>query len=369
MRNFYLSERSTVYATNCAVATSHPLSTSTAINIMKQGGNAIDAAISASAVLSVVEPTETGLGGDCFALIAPKGKTPPIAFNGSGFSPLGSDLKWFSENNYKDIPGNSPHAVTIPGALDAWIKLHKKFGKLDFAELLQPAINYAENGFVIHDRVHQSWEFAYKRLENDLIAKKIFLPNGKIPKIGDKFFNVPLANTLKKISKNGWEEFYCGETSEKIVNYLNKLGGFHSLEDFSSHKGDFVNPISANYRDRKVYQLPPNTQGIIALIMLKILEKFNINQYEIFNKTRIHLFIEAAKISYLIRDRYLGSDTNSGAIIDFINDPSFMDNFFNKINLNKASTINQTSPLLNSNTVYLTVVDKDQNCGSMMNSM
>ncbi len=369
MRNFYLSERSTVYSTNCAVATSHPLSTSTAINIIKQGGNAIDAAISASAVLSVVEPTEAGLGGDCVALVAPKGETPPVAFNGCGFSPLRGKLEWFIENDYKEIPSDSPHSVTIPGALDAWIKLHEKFGKLDFEELLQPAINYAENGFVIHDRVYQSWEFAYKRLENDLIAKKIFLPNGKIPKIGDKFFNIPLANTFKKICKNGWSEFYCGETSEKIVKYLNQLGGFHTLEDFSSYKGNFVNPISANYRDKKIYQMPPNTQGIIALIMLKILEKYNLSQYEIFNKTRIHLFIEAAKISYLIRDQYLGSDMNSDEIIDFINNPSFINNFLNKIDLNKTSEINSILPLSNSNTVYLTIVDKDQNCVSIINSI
>ena len=240
MRDFYKAGRSTVYATNCAVATSHPLSSSTAMDILNRGGTAMDAAISAAAVLSVVEPTETGLGGDCFALIAPKGRMPPIAFNGSGFSPININLNYFIEKKINNIKSNSIHSVTVPGALDAWIKLHNRFGNLDFNSLLQPAINYAENGFVIHDKVHGAWNYANEKLKKDKNANEIFLPNGKVPKIGQKFFNLPLANTLKKICKNGREELYSGETSEKIIKYLKSLGSFHTADDFASYSGEYV---------------------------------------------------------------------------------------------------------------------------------
>ena len=197
MRNFYNSGRSTVYATNCAVATSHPLSSSVAMDILNRGGTAMDAAIAAAAVLCVVEPTETSLGGDCFALVAPKGQMPPMAFNGSGYSPSNINLDYFIENKISSIESDNVHSVTIPGAVDAWSELHSKFGNLDFSTLLQPAIDYAENGFVIHDRVCAAWNHANERLKKDKNASEIFLPKGQTPKIGQKFYNIPLANTLK----------------------------------------------------------------------------------------------------------------------------------------------------------------------------
>ena len=369
MRNFYQSGRSTVYATNCAVATSHPLSSSTAMDILNRGGSAMDAAIAAAAVLGVVEPTETGLGGDCFALIAPKGQMPPIAFNGSGYSPSNINLNYFTEKKINHIESDSVHSVTIPGALDAWIKLHSKFGNLDFNALLQPAINYAENGFVIHDRVHETWNFAKTRLKKDKNANEIFLPNGQVPKIGQKFVNIPLANTLKKICKNGRDEFYKGETSENIIKYLKDLGSFHTPDDFASYSGEYVTPISSQYRDIEVFQLPPNTQGIIALIMLKILEKFNLSNFDFFDLQRVHIGIEASKLSYIIRNKYLGSDTNSETLINILNNDKIISELTESININKCIEPNFSINLNNSNTVYLTIVDKDKNCVSFINSI
>ena len=369
MRNFYHAGRSTVYATNYAVATSHPLSSSTAMDILSRGGTAIDAAISAAAVLSVVEPTETGLGGDCFALIAPKGRMPPIAFNGSGFSPININLNYFIDKKIKNIKSDSVHAVTVPGALDAWVKLHSRFGNLEFNSLLQPAINYAENGFVIHDRVHGAWKYANEKLKKDKNANEIFLPNDKVPKIGQKFFNIPLANTLKKICKYGRDEFYSGETSEKIIKYLKNLGSFHTADDFASYSGEYVNPINDTYRDIEIFQLPPNTQGIIALIMLKILEKFKLTDFDFFDLRRVHIGIESSKLSYMIRNKYLGGDTNSQSLINILNDDKIITELSEAINIDTCIEPNFKIKLNNSNTIYLTIVDKDLNCVSFINSL
>ena len=369
MKNFYQSKKSTVFATNCAVATSHPLASSTAMDILNRGGTAMDAAIAAAAVLGVVEPTETGLGGDCFALIAPKGQMPPIAFNGSGYSPSNINLNYFIEKKINHIESDSVHSVTIPGALDAWIKLHNKFGNLDFNTLLQPAINYAENGFIILEKVHEAWNYAQKRLKKDKNAIDIFLPRGQVPKIGQKFFNIPLANTLKKICKNGRDELYNGETSENIIQYLKDLGSFYTADDFASYSGKYVSPISSKYRDIEVFQMPPNTQGIIALIMLKILEKFNLSNYEFFDLQRVHIGIEASKLSYIIRNQYLGSDTNSEDLISILNNDRIISELTEKINIKKCIEPNFSINLNNSNTVYLTIVDKDKNCVSFINSI
>ena len=277
MRNFHFPGRSEVYSSNAMVATSQPLASETAISILKQGGNAMDAAISAAAVLAVIEPTDTGIGGDCFALFSKGSKSKPIAFNGSGKSPANISINKLREFNLDTISDHSPHAVTIPGAVDAWYQLHKQYCNLDFELLLKPAINFAENGYFVHERLSYTWQNNLNRLQNTE-AKSLFTIQGEAPLPGQKMKNTLLAETLKKISKLGRKGFYEGEIANNIVNYLQSIGGYHTLEDFAKAKGKFVSPINTDYRGKTVFQLPPNTQGIISLIILKILEHFKLSE-------------------------------------------------------------------------------------------
>ena len=216
MRNFHFPGRSEVYSSNAMVATSQPLASETAINTLKKGGNAMDAAISAAAVLAVIEPTDTGIGGDCFALYSKKSITNPVAFNGSGKSPANISINKLNNLKIdKSIPDHSPHSITIPGAVDAWFQLHEKFCNLEFEELIKPAIEFAENGYFVHERLSYTWSNNIKRLQNSF-AKSIFLNNKQPPLPGQKMYNLALAKVLKIISKNGRKGFYEGRLGCRI---------------------------------------------------------------------------------------------------------------------------------------------------------
>ena len=241
MRNFHHTGRSNVLSAKGMAATSHPLASLEAISILSKGGNAIDAAIAASAVLSVVEPNATGIGGDCFAIIAPNGGNP-TSFNGSGICPEKLSFKFFEKNKINKIELESPHSVTIPGAIHAWSTMHAKYGKLEFDQLFSSAIKYAEEGFNITERVAMAWKENEKKLYNNTNTKNIFLKNGKSFNFKDKFQNIPLAKTLKRISKNGAKEFYNSDITEDIVKSLNELGGLHTIEDFNKQ-----NTIISNF--------------------------------------------------------------------------------------------------------------------------
>tara|TARA_Y100001970_G_scaffold293893_1_gene444354 strand:- start:3205 stop:4788 length:1584 start_codon:yes stop_codon:yes gene_type:complete len=368
MRNFHFPGRSEVYAKNAMVATSQPLATETALSIMKQGGNAMDAAIAAAAVLAVIEPTDTGIGGDCFALFSEGSKSAPIAFNGSGKSPANISIDKIKKLNLNFISDHSPHAVTIPGAVDAWHQLHQRFCNLDFEELLAPAINFAEDGYFVHERLSNTWRNNLNRLQNTE-AKLLFSINGVAPSPGQKMKNTFLAKTLKTISKLGRKGFYEGEISTKIVSYLRSKGGHHTLEDFASAKGEFVSPINTNYREKTVFQLPPNTQGIISLIILKILEHFKLSKLKFNDPERIHILIEAAKISYFYRNKLLGDLNSSKKILNILNNDDLISTLASDINLKQSNTHIPSIPNLGSNTVYLSVIDKDLNSVSFINSL
>ena len=369
MRNFYFPGRSEVYSSNGMVATSQPLASEIAINTLKIGGNAIDAAISAAAVLAVIEPTDTGIGGDCFALYSKNSTSKPIAFNGSGKSPANISINKLNDLNIKNsIPENSPHSVTVPGAIDAWFQLHNKFGHLEFSELLRPAINLAENGYFVHERLSYTWSNNINRLQNNS-ARSIFLKDQKAPLPGQKMKNPALAKVLKIISKEGKKGFYEGPIAKNIVKFLNDIGGYHSEEDFYNTKGEFVEPISGFYRNKEIFQLPPNTQGVISLLILKILNNFDASKYNFDNPERIHLMIEAAKIAYFYRNKLLGDLNSSELIMQILNNEDFIKNLSKNINLNKTNDCLPPIPSLGSNTVYLTVVDRDLNAVSFINSI
>ncbi len=368
MRSFHFPGRSEVYSSNAMAATSQPLATETAISIMKQGGNAMDAAISAAAVLAVIEPTDTGIGGDCFALFSKGSRYAPIAFNGSGKSPENISINKLKEFNLNTISDHSPHAVTIPGAVDAWYQLHRQYCNLDFEMLLKPAINFAENGYFVHERLSYTWKNNVNRLQNSQ-AKKLFSINGSAPTPGQKMKNVLLAETLKKISKLGRTGFYEGDIANKMVSYLKSIGGQHTFEDFANTKGEFVSPINTDYRGKTVFQLPPNTQGIISLLILKILEHFKLSKLKFNDPERIHILIEAAKISYFYRNKLLGDLHSSNKMLKILNNDNLISNLASDINLKQSNTNIPPIPNLGSNTVYLSVIDKDLNSVSFINSL
>lgn len=274
MRNFETPTRSVAVSATAMAATSHPSATLTAINILQAGGNAMDAAIAACAVQCVVEPGSTGIGGDCFALYAPKGGADVIAYNGSGRTPAALTVDWFEERGLTEVPRQSPSSVTVPGAIDAWTRLHADHGRMPFSEVLAPAIALAENGYAISPRVHRDWVKEEPLLGADEVAARIFLPQGRAPRIGEMHRQPELAATFRKIAAEGRDGFYRGPVAEDMVERLRSLGGLHTLEDFANAGGEYVTPITTTFRDYTIHECPPNGQGIIALMILNILSHF-----------------------------------------------------------------------------------------------
>ncbi|MAG96555.1 MAG: gamma-glutamyltransferase, partial [Rhodospirillaceae bacterium] len=306
MRDFQSPGRSAVRALNGIAATSHPLATLAALDILKAGGNAVDAAVAASAVLCVVEPQSTGIGGDCFALFAPNGSADIVAVNGSGRAPARATANWYLEREIERLPLYHSHAVTVPGAIDAWATLLERFGTMELGRLLGAAIGFANDGYVVHERVARDWQAASDKLARDENAARIFLPGGKAPAVGDVHRQPELAATLRTIAAEGRDGFYSGRVAEDIVAYLNSLDGLHSLEDFAGQETEVLDPISTTYRGHQVFVVPPNNPGITALLMLNILEAFSFAGLDPLSIERFHLQGEATRLAFNVRETYLG---------------------------------------------------------------
>ncbi|MGC1217295.1 MAG: gamma-glutamyltransferase [Phormidesmis sp.] len=370
MRDFHLPGRSPAYAQKGMAATSHSLATLTAVDVLRAGGNAIDAAIAASAVLCVVEPQATGIGGDCFVLYAPAASGEVIALNGSGKSPGKAELSWFVDQGMKQISLQSPHSVTVPGAVDAWCQLHTDYGKKDFAELLAPAIRLATEGYTVHPRVAYDWAQLAKKLRVTENAARMLLVDGMAPKAGDRHRQPELGETLAAIARFGREAFYTGPVAEDIVGYLQSLGGLHTLEDFSAPQAEYVTPISTQYRGYDVVECPPNGQGLTALIMLNILSGFSLIDYAPMSAQRLHLECEAARLAYGVRDRYIADPDQASIPLDVLLSEDYAAQLRTKISLDSAMP-----PLADSDfpthpdTVYLCVVDEEGNAVSFINSV
>jgi gamma-glutamyltranspeptidase/glutathione hydrolase len=258
MRNFELPGRSPVYADSGMAATSHPLSTLTAINVLQAGGNAMDAAVAACAVQCVVEPQSTGIGGDCFVLYSARGSADIMAFNGSGRAPAAATAGWYQEHGIAAIDRLTPHAVTVPGAVAAWARLIEDHGTKSLGELLQPAIRYARDGYPIHSKVAADWKNQLENLRNNPNAARMLLVDGNAPAAGSLHRQPELAATLSRIAEQGRDGFYLGAVAEDMVTYLNSLGGLHTLDDFAQAEGEYVTPIRTTYRGYDVYECPPN---------------------------------------------------------------------------------------------------------------
>ena len=355
-------------SSNGMAATSHPLATEEAIKILKKGGNAVDAAIAASVVLSVVEPNATSIGGDCFAIIKMEGKEP-VSYNGSGIAPEKANYEFFKKNNIDTIGLTSPHSVTVPGALDAWKNIHNDFGKLDFEELFLAAINFAKNGFEVTKVVANAWNKNLNKLSQNKNSKNVFLNNGKSYQLSDLRKNIPLGNTLELISKKGVSEFYEGSIANDMVKSLNELGGLHTLEDFSKQKTIKSKTISSEYKNIQIHQCPPNGPGITVLLMMKLLEKLEINKFNSNSVERFHLEAEVTKQAYKVKEENLADPNFVNVNLDKILSDEFIDNIYESISLNKCSDIGDLNIPNHPETVYLSVVDKDLNTVSMINSV
>jgi len=355
MRKIHKPGRSNVLSNNAMVATSQPLSSQEAINILKLGGNAVDAAIAASAVLSVVEPGSTGIGGDCFAIIKMNNRKA-TSVNGSGINPKKANLQYFIENKINSIRLLSPHSVTIPGAVDAWYQMHKKFGKLEFEKLFETAIYYAREGFPVHEIEAFHWKKNEDKLKKNTITKQIFLKNNKAPNFGEKFKNIQLADTLTLIGKKGTKAFYEGEIARDMVKSLNNLGGLHTEEDFYNQNTIFSDTLNSDYKNYKIHQCPPNGPGITVHLMMKLLEKFNWSNLNYSDPMRYHIQAEVTKVCFEAKETILGDPQFNKIDIEYLMSNESIDNLLKKINLDKVYYSDNLFVTSHPETIYLTIV-------------
>ncbi len=369
MRNFEMPGRSAAFGTNGMAATSHPRATLAALDVLRAGGNAMDAAVAAAAVLAVVEPQMTGIGGDCFVLYAPAGGDI-VAYNGSGRAGGAATTQWYLENGIAEIASDSVHAVTIPGAVEAWSRLVGDHGTRDFGALLAPAIDLAEDGYPIQPRVAFDWARFEAKLNANAAIQRMFLNDGRLFEAGDVFRQPQLAATLREIAKQGADGFYKGPVAEAMVATLNSLGGLQTLDDFAAVAGDYSEPISTNYRGYDVVECPPNGQGFVALIMLNILEGFDLAGLNPDGAQRLHLEIEAGRLGFRERDRYFTGHDRSAEHLQTYLGKDYADRQRGLISSERAMSPSDVDSLpAQSDTVYLTVVDRDTNAVSFINSL
>ncbi|WP_417513996.1 gamma-glutamyltransferase [Minwuia sp.] len=370
MRDLQQPGRSVVHATNGAAATSHPFSTLAAMEILQAGGNAIDAAVAACAVQCVVEPMSTGIGGDCFVLLQKGGQGPVIGLNGSGHAPGKLTADHLLDQNITQIGLESPHSITVPGAVDAWCRLLDDHGTMGIDRVLQRAISYAENGFAITPRVSVDWSRNIDRLSGDANSAAQYLNNGQSPAVGSVWKSPELAGTLKKIAEKGRAGFYEGDVVSDIVSYLNSIDAVHTIDDFAAQKCEYVDPISSEYAGRSVMEIPPNGQGITALLMLNILKGFDLNAYDPVSVERLHIEAEATRLAFAERDKHVADPRQADVPVDYLLSDELASELRDRISLSKAMAdpAKTTGPIYR-DTVYLTVVDRDLNAVSFINSL
>ena len=362
------STRSEVIASNGMVATSHPLATQVGIDILKKGGNAIDAAIAANAAIGLMEPTGNGIGGDLFAIIWIEKEKKLYGLNASGRSPSSLDLDFFKTNNYSSIPAYGPLPVSVPGCVDGWFELNERFGSMKMSSILKPAIEYAENGFPVTELVSYYMESASNNFYNYPNFKETYFINGASPKKGELFKNLDLANTLKIISNEGRKGFYEGEIANIISTFIQEQGGFLSYEDLKNHRSEWVEPVSTNYRGYDVWELPPNGQGIAALQILNLLEGFDIKSMGFGSAEYIHHLVEAKKIAYADRAKYY-ADTDFNQIpTQYLISKEYSDKRRPEINPDQAAESVTAANLENGDTIYLTTADISGNMVSLIQS-
>ncbi len=359
MRNFETTGRSLAVGRAGMAATSHPAATLAAVEILKTGGNAMDAAIGACAVQCVVEPGSTCIGGDCFALYAPEGSTDVVAYNGSGRLPAAATWDTLATGNATAIERHSPHAVSVPGAVEAWARLNADHGRMPLCEVLAPAIAMARDGYAVTPRVAFDMGRELELLRRDPTVRDTFLVAGEVPAVGALLRQPLLADTLECIARDGAAGFYQGAVAADMVDYLRGKGGLHTLEDFAEARGEYVSPITTTYRGRTIYECPPNGQGVVALLILNILKRFEVKG-DALDPDTLFLKAEASRLAYAERDALLADPAQVPVPVDDLLSDA----------MHRASDIHLPAPAVeHADTVYISVVDKARNTVSFINSV
>ena len=363
--------RSEVYAPHAIAATSHPLATQIALDVMKRGGSAVDAAIAANAALGLMEPTGSGIGGDLFAIVWDPKTQKLYGYNGSGRSPKSLSLAEFRKRGLTDVPSYGPLPVTVPGAVDAWFALHGRFGRKTMAEDLAPAIGYARDGHPVHEVIAYYWNASVPRLSKWPGFKEQFTIDGRAPRTGETWKNPNLAATLEKIAQGGRDAFYKGDIARTIDAYFKANDGYLSYDDLASHQGEWVEPVSSNYRGYDVWELPPNGQGIAALQILNILEGYDLKGYGFGSVEHVHLFTEAKKLAFADRARWYADPAFGKQPVAQLISKSYAQQRRKLISMDKAAReVQPATPkeLDEGDTIYMTVADADGMMVSLIQS-
>ncbi len=361
--------RSEVLARNGMVATSQPLATQIGIDVLKQGGTAMDAAIAANAALGLMEPTGNGIGGDLFAIVWDAKTRKLHGYNGSGRSPQSLSLQYFVDNKLEAIPPFGPLPVTVPGTVDAWFALHERFGKLPMKTLLAPTIDYAHEGFPVSELIAYYWDRSVPRLGKYPGFSEQFTHHGRAPAKGEIWKNANLAGTLEAIARGGRDAFYKGAIARTIGDYMKANGGFLSYDDLAAHRGEWTAPVSTNYRGYEVWELPPNGQGIAALQMLNILEAYDLKSYGFGSVEHIHLFVEAKKLAFADRAKHYADPAFARAPVERLISKEYAAERRKLMSMDKALTrVDAGDFTTQGDTIYLTTADRWGNMVSLIQS-
>jgi len=367
MRDFQMPGRSPVFAQNGLCATSHPLAAKVAIDMLQAGGNAVDAAIAGAALLSICEPQMCGIGGDMFALVHVPGRKDIVALNGSGRAPAAFDAEALRQAGHDTMPADHVAAVTLPGAIDGFCRLSEDFGRQGIAAALAPALHYAEEGVPVAPRVAFDWARTQTRL--NAVAQGFYLHNGAAPNPGTVFRQPGIATALRAVAEQGRDGFYTGPVAEDLQNSLAALGGAHTLDDFAAVESTYVDPVTGTYRDITLVEHPPNSHGATAILMGHILAQFDLAKLDPLGADRAHLELEASKLAYDARDRFLG-DFDQTTRLDHMLNPDTGAKLAALIDPNTAAPHPAAlSEAVHKDTIYITVVDKDRMAVSLIYSV
>jgi gamma-glutamyltranspeptidase/glutathione hydrolase len=364
------ASRSAVIASNGMVCAAHPLAVQIGIDILKKGGNAVDAAIAVNAALGLMEPVSCGIGGDLFAIVWDAETQKLYGLNASGRSPYLLTIEEITGQGHTTIPYTGVLPQTVPGCVDGWFELHERFGKLSMEEILAPAIRYAEEGFPVTELIAYYWDRGGERLKDQPGFADTYLPRGRAPRAGEIFKNPHLANTYRKIAEGGRDVFYRGEVAERIDGFMNRIGGYLRLRDFEEHTSTWVEPASTTYRGFRVWELPPNGQGIAALQMLNILEGFDLSALGQGSAECLHLLIEAKKLAFADRAKYYADPDFADVPVDHLISKEYA---AERRALIDPGRVMLTDPpgdirLETGETTYLVVADGDRNFVSLIQS-
>jgi len=369
MRDFSKPSRSVALGMRAMVATSNPQAALAGLDVLRRGGNAVDAAITIAAMLAVVEPSQTGIGGDCFVLLKKRGQAP-IALNGSGWSPAGASAARLRSQGIQAVDPQTAAAVTVPGAVRAWHRLLADHGTRSLQDALEPAIDAARSGYPVTERLARDWARQVDKLSACEDSRDIFLPHGKPPRMGDIHSNPRLADALAAIAREGADAFYSGWIAEDIVQFLQRRGSTMTMDDLASYRPEYVTPIATAYREYQLWECPPNGQGVVALQLAAMQQAFDIGRYGPLSTERYHLHAEISRLAYSQRDTILGDPGFFPVDIDRLVSPATIATLTGQVDMRRRMVaLPPVAAPEHRDTVYIAVVDRDGTMVSFINSI